>query len=65
MYAAMLVRVGSEVLHSVMGGFSLFCLYYAGKVTEYHLALYLVTHGLEWGALAAVIVYCKERYLES
>jgi hypothetical protein len=46
-----------------MGGFSLFCLYYAGQVTDPELAQRLFLEAIQWGGLASIIVYCKEKYL--
>ena len=64
MLAALLLRVGSEVLHSVMGGLALFCLFYAGRVRDPDAVAHLVFEALKWGAFASVILYCKLKYLD-
>jgi hypothetical protein len=65
MFSAMILRVGSEVLHSIMGGMCVFCLYYAGKVTDPDVVRYLILDALQWGGLAAAVLYCKIQYLEN
>jgi hypothetical protein len=64
MFAVMMLRVGSEFLHAMMGGFALFCLYYAGKVPDPDLVRSLIIEALKWGGLASVIVYCKGKYFD-
>jgi hypothetical protein len=62
MFAGMLLRVGSLVLHSVMGGMSMFCLYYAGQISDFRLARNLLTNALLWGGLAVTVIYCQNKY---
>lgn len=65
MLSVMLLRVGSEVMHSVLGGMAVFCLYYAGQVANPNLVKVLMIDALKWGISAALIVYFKIKYLES
>jgi hypothetical protein len=64
MLAALMIRVGSEVLSASMGGFALFCLYYAAKLSDPDAVRLLCVEALEWGGAAAAIVYCQGRYLD-
>ena len=64
MLSALLIRVGTEVLHSVMGGLSLFCLYYSGQVPDFNTARNLYFEALKWGAFALIVLYGKLRYLD-
>ena len=59
-----LLRLASEVLHSVMGGMALVCLYFAGRLSDPDRVLDLIIDGLMYGGFAAAIVYCKNKYLE-
>jgi hypothetical protein len=64
MLSAQLLRVGSEVLHSVMGGMALFCLFYAGRVPDPQMVRYLLYGALKFGVPALIILFCKIKYLE-
>ena len=64
MFSAILLRVGTEILHATMGGFALFCLYYAGHVSDYNAVWKLIVEALKWGGMATAIVYCKGKYLD-
>jgi hypothetical protein len=64
MVLVLLLRVGSEVLHSIMGGLSLFCLYYSAQMTDSNMAWHLFIEALKWGGLAATMLYYKTRYLD-
>jgi hypothetical protein len=61
----MLLRIGSEVLHSVMGGLSLFCLFYSAQMSDFNAAWDLFIEALKWGVLASIILHCKSRYLDA
>jgi hypothetical protein len=61
MHAAFLLRVGSEALHGIMGGITVFCLIYADLYP--FLAEHLLKYVLFFGPLAAAVAYFKERYL--
>ena len=63
MFSARILRVGSEVLHSVMGGMFMLCLYYACKMSDPDVVRYLILDALQWGGLAAAVLYCKIKYL--
>jgi hypothetical protein len=65
MYATLLIRLGSEVMHSILGGMAFFCLWYAAQASDLHLVCYLFVDGLKYGGAATAIVYFKERYFES
>jgi len=47
-----------------MGGMCVFCLYYACKMPDRDVVRYLILNALQWGALAAAVLYCKIKYLE-
>jgi len=64
MLSAMLIRVGTLVLHSVMGGMAVFCLYYAGKIPNFDGAWQLFIEALKWGWFALVILYYQGKYLD-
>lgn len=61
MHPAFLLRVGSEMLHAVMGGIAVFCLIYADLYP--FLAAHLLKYALFFGPLAVAVAYFKERYL--
>jgi hypothetical protein len=65
MYAALLIRLGSEVMHSILGGMAIFCLWYAAQASDFHLVCYLFVDALKWGGCATAIVYFKGKYLET
>jgi hypothetical protein len=54
-HAALLLRVGSLVFHSVMGGMAVFCLIYAVILPD---AGWLMIQALKWGGLATAVFYC-------
>ena len=64
MYSAMLLRTCSEILHATMGGFAVFCLYYAAQLSDPDVVRHLIIEALKWGGMATVIVYCKGKYLD-
>jgi hypothetical protein len=64
MYSDLLLRVGSKTLSAALGGFSLFCLYYSGKVVNPDVAWDLFGNAVILGGLAIVIVYCQEKWLK-
>ncbi len=64
MPAAILIRISSKLLSSIMGGLAVFCLYYAAQVSNHDLVWYLFTDSLKWGGCATAIVYFQARYLD-
>jgi hypothetical protein len=64
MFAALMIRVGSQTLSAVMGGMALFCLYYAAQIPEHNVVWYLFLSALKWGGAATAIVYFQGRYLD-
>lgn len=64
MPAALLLRLSSQVMHAVMGGTTVFCLWYAAMVTDHDLALSLFIDALKWGGAGATILYFQHRYLD-
>lgn len=60
MYAANLLRLSSQVMHSIMGGVAIFCLYYSTQIPD---SGWLLIEALKWGMPAAAIVFFQERYL--
>ena len=65
MYSATILRIGSEVLHSTMGGMCVFCLYYAAKMPDPIMVRSLIFEAFKWGGLASIVLYSKLKYLES
>ena len=61
MHAALLLRVGSLVFHSVMGGIGVFCLIYAAILPD---AGWLMIQALKWFGLASAVAYFQHRYLD-
>ena len=59
-----LLRLASEVFHSVMGGMAVICLYFAGRLSDPDRVLDLIIDGLMYGGFAAAIVYYKLKYLD-
>ena len=53
----------SQALHSMMGGFAIFCLYYAAILSDYDMVKLLITYAFEWGGMAAAIIYFQGKYL--
>jgi hypothetical protein len=64
MYSAMILRVGSEILHATMGGFALFCLYYASQLFDPDVVRHLIIEAVISGGMATAVVYCKGKYLD-
>jgi hypothetical protein len=64
MQATFLIRVSSQLLHSLMGGVALFCLYYACQISDPDIVRYLLIEAVKWGAPAAAILYAQIRYLD-
>ena len=65
MYSIFLLRIGSQVLSATMGGFSVFFLYYTGKVTNSDVAWQLFGNAVVLGGLATAIVYCQNKWLNN
>lgn len=59
-----LLRLASEVFHSVMGGMAVVCFYYAGQLSDPDRVLDLIIDGLIFGGFAAAILYCKIKFLD-
>ena len=64
MQAALLLRISSQLLSSIVGGMAVFCLYHAGHISDPDVVRYLFMEALKWGLLATAIVYCQRRYLD-
>jgi hypothetical protein len=64
MHAAFILRVGSQVLSTILGGLAVFCLCYAGWLPDADLVRALLFKALLSGGAATVIVYCQRRYLD-
>jgi hypothetical protein len=63
MPAALLFRLSSRAASALMGGFAVFCLYYAGRAADPKVVWYLLTAALQWGGGATVIAYFQGKYL--
>ena len=63
--AAVLLRVGSLILHAGFGGLAVFSLVEMA-VLPYHPHLFrlLILTALKSGGLAAAILYCRAKYLD-
>jgi hypothetical protein len=48
----------------MMGGLAVFCLYYAGQLSDPKLVWWLFSDALKWGGLATAIVYFQGKYLK-
>ena len=64
MLSAILIRVSTIAIHSMMGGMALFCLYYAAQSPDPNFVRYLLFDAVKWGGLAAIILYCQEKHLD-
>jgi len=64
MPAVVFARMSAKLLHSLFGGFALFCLYWSFKLPDSPLVHRLLEHAALWGRLAATILFCQLRYLE-
>jgi hypothetical protein len=64
MPAAILIRISSKLLSSLMGGLALFCLYYAAQLSNPDLVWGIFMDALKWGGCATAIVYFQGRYLD-
>jgi hypothetical protein len=64
MQAAALIRISSQLLSAMMGGFAVFCLYYATIITDPDVVQYLFLSVIKWGGCATAIVYFQGRYLD-
>jgi hypothetical protein len=65
MYSTSLMRLSSQILSAITGGAFVFCLYYAGQVSDPNAAWLLAAEALKWGGIAAAIAYCQDKYLGS
>ena len=64
---AKFLRISAKLMHSLMGGFALFCLYYAAYTAHLGLvpfAWYLMKYALLWGGLASAVLYFQLKYLD-
>lgn len=64
MPAMIFARMSAKLLHSLFGGFALFCLYWAFKLPDSPLVDRLLEHAALWGGLGAAILSCQLRYLD-
>ena len=64
MYAAFILRIGSQALSGILGGMAVFCLCYAAWLPDPELVRDLLLKALLSGGAATVIVYCQRRYLD-
>ena len=67
MPAAMLLRVSSQVLHLILGGIGVFCLYYTVyfSSSDPTYAKSLLLEVLKYGGMATLIVYFQGKYLSN
>ena len=64
MLSDLLLRLGSHVMFAIIGGMTVFCLFYAGRVHHHDLVRDLLIYTLIYDGGAKAIVYFKSRYLD-
>ena len=64
MPAMIFARMSAKLLHSLFGGFALFCLYWSFKLPDSPLVHRLLEQAALWGGLGAAILFCQLRYLD-
>jgi hypothetical protein len=64
MQATILIRISSQLLSTILGGMGVFCLYYAGQLSDFNAICYCFCKTLEYGGCATAIVYFQGRYLD-
>ena len=64
MPAIIFARLSAKLLHSLFGGFALFCLYWSFKLPESPLVHRLWEEATLWGGLGGAILFCQLRYLD-
>jgi hypothetical protein len=64
MLAAFLLRISNQFLSALTGGTAVFCLYYAGQISDPNTAWLLFAEALKSGGIATALVYCQNRYLD-
>jgi hypothetical protein len=62
MPAMLLLRLTSQILHSLLGGMSVFCLWYSAILPS---PGFLLLNALKFGAGAIAIAYCQRKYLSN
>ena len=65
MLAVIILRLSSQLLHSIMGGIAVFCLYYAAALSDSDLVLDLVVEAFKFGGMAIIIAYLQGKYLNA
>jgi hypothetical protein len=58
------IRISSQLLSLKMGSMAVFCLYYAGQLSDYKTVWYLLAMTLKFGESATVILYFQGKYLD-
>jgi hypothetical protein len=64
MPAIIFARMSAKLLHSLFGGFALFCLYWSFKLPDSPLVHRLLEQAALWGGLGGAILFCQLRYLD-
>jgi hypothetical protein len=64
MQTALLLRIGSQLLSLIMGSMAVFCLFYAGQLSDNNTVWYLFIMTIKFGGSAAAIVYFQGKYLD-
>jgi hypothetical protein len=62
--ALLLLRLNSQAMSAVMGGFAVFCLFCTIQAPNPDVVRYLLIEALKWGGLATIIVYFQGKYLD-
>ena len=64
MPATMLLRISGQLMSALMGGFAIFCFYYAAQLENPDVVQHLFILALKWGGCATALVYCQAKYLQ-
>jgi hypothetical protein len=64
MPAMIFARMSAKLLHSLFGGFALFCLYWSLKLPASPLVHRLLEQAALWGGLGGAILFFQLRYLD-
>ena len=64
MQAPFLFRISSQLLSSILGGVTVFCLYYTAQLSDPDIVWYCFSKAVEFGGSATAIIYFQGRYLE-
>ena len=64
MLGVSLLRTSSQILHSIMGGTAVFCLFYAALVPDPKAVCWLLVEGGKWGIMGWLVLHAQCKYLD-